>query len=350
MFHIIRVRLYFLPIWAWQIMPIIIAGVLTTSVAYGALLGERYLNIASDLPGANTTYQLALTTTTNETLGSIEIQFCSNSPIISMSCVPSTGDLSGVILQSQSGTSGFSVGSLNNNTIILTRSPSVQVAGTMIFTFSNAINPSSQGTFYGRIQTFSSSNASGNPLDFGGLAMAILNSYSISTTVLPYLLFCAGASIPGYDCNQSSGNLINFGSLSPSFTATAQSELLVATNANNGYTIQVSGSSLTSGNYVVSSLASDSVAQPGEDQFGINLVANNLPAVGSGAQGPGIGNPAPGYGVSNEFQFQNGSIIAESNGPSDYKKYTVSYIVNISPRQEPGVYASTLTYVGVGNF
>ncbi len=350
MFHIIKVRLYSLPIWAWQIMPIIIAAVLTTSAAYGALLGERYLNIANDLPGASTTYQLTLTTTINETLGSIEVQFCSNSPIVTIACTPSSGDVSGVVLQTQSGTSGFSIGSVNANTIILSRIPAVQPAGAMTFTFANAINPSTQGTFYGRLQTFASSNASGSPLDTGGLAMAILNSYTISTTVLPYLLFCAGETIPGFDCGQSNGNLINFGNLSTGATAIAQSQLLVATNAQNGYTIQVSGSSLTSGNFVVPPLSNASAAIPGEDQFGINLVANNLPAVGSNAQGPGIGGPATGYGLSNEFQFKNGSIIAESTGPSDYRKYTVSYIVNISPNQEPGVYSATLTYVGVGNF
>lgn len=352
MFRLASLKLYFIPIWAWQIMPIVIAGVLTTSVASAALLQQRSLEIANDTPSANTSYITSFSLSNNETLGSIEIQFCFNSPLSGYPCSVPTGiNVANAVLASQSGISGFSVSSTSNaNTIILSRVPSVALAGPLSFTFSNVINPSYAGAFYGRLQTYATANASGTVLDNGGLALVLNNGYSITTTVPPYLLFCVGVSIANYNCAQANGNYINFGYLTPSLTSAAQSQLLVATNAQSGYTIQLSGSTLTSGNNIVPPLDSGGFSQPGQDQFGLNLVANSDPVVGLNAQGPGTGGPVGGYSSPNSFEFNNGSVIASSTNASDLKEYTISYIINISRDQPPGVYATTLTYIGIGNF
>ncbi len=352
MFRLASLKLYFLPLWAWQIMPILIAGILTTSVASGALLQQRSLAIANDTPGANTSYSLKFNLTNSETLGSIEVQFCSNSPLIGYSCnVPTGINVADAVLQSQSGISGFTISNISNaNTIILTRPPAVALAGTVSFNFTNVTNPSYVGAFYGRLQTFASSDASGTALDIGGLALVLNNGYSITTTVPPYLLFCVGVTIANYNCAQANGDYINFGYLTPSSTSAAQSQLLVATNAQNGYSIQMSGSTLTSGNNILPPLDIGNISQPGQDQFGLNLVANSNPSVGLNAQGPGTGGPVGGYSIPNIFKFNSNSVIASSSNASNFKEYTISYIINISRYQSPGVYATTLTYIGIGNF
>ena len=126
--------------------------------------------------------------------------------------------------------------------------------------------------------------------------------------------------------------------------------MLVATNALNGYGIQVTGSSMTSGNNVITPLASNGSAVAGANQFGLNLVANNRPQVGGNAQGPGSGQPSLAYDSSNIFKYLSGDTLASSNSVSANKEYTVSYILNIAGNQPPGYYDTTLTYIAVGNF
>jgi hypothetical protein len=237
-----------------------------------------------------------------------------------------------------------------NNIVLSRTAASLVPAETITLQFSGVINPSVLGSFYGRIQTFPTMDASGLPTDVGGDAMAITNSISVTTYVPPYLLFCTAVTIPNLNCNDANGNYIDFGNLSPFSTGSSESQMVVATNALNGYGIQVIGNSMTSGNNVISPLGVSDLATPGANQFGLNLVANTSPQVGNNAQGPGSGQPLPSYGLPNIFRFNSGDTLASSNTVSANKEYTISYIINIAHSQPPGYYATTLTYVALGNF
>lgn len=346
----ILTRLY---LWAAEIMPVAIILLLSVSVAYGSTqLGIRSLYIVNDSPGVVTTYDLNFTTIGSEMLGSIEIQFCANSPLFSDSCIAPTGiNVAAANIAAQTGPGDFTISNLSNaNVLVLTRTASIVGAGTLSFNFANVTNPTAEGTFYARIQTFPTSDASGSPTDTGGIALDINSSIVVSTYVPPYLYFCIGVSISGMDCNNASGNYINFGNLTPVATSSSESQMLIATNARNGYSIQVNGSSLTSGNNVISPLSAASIATPGVDQFGLNLVANSQPAIGGNALGPGSGAPLSPYSQPNVFKFTNGDVVASSNTVSDLREYTISYIIDINSSQPPGYYATTLTYIGMGNF
>ncbi len=351
--HRLTSRLHRLLLWAYEIMPIVIILWLTTSVTYGLELNQRSIYIQNNAPSATTQYTVSFGLSANETLGSIEIEFCSNSPLLFMSCTAPTNfnDLNANLVN-ESGISGLTInnGLSNQNTLILSRVASLASANQLTFVFSNITNPSASGSFYARFQTFASSNASGSPTDVGGDAMDIESPYTISATVPPYLLLCVGVSIPGLNCNQSQGSLINFGSLSPSYTASAQSQMVIATNAQNGYAIQLSGNTMTSGNHIIPPLNSDNPSSPGTSQFGINLVANSQPAIGSNPIGPGSGSVASSYSKANDFKFSNGDIIAQSNQASSYKEYTISYILNMAKNQSPGVYSTTISFIGMAYF
>jgi len=340
------------PLWLWQVLPVFFIAFFSYSVTYAAVLTQDQLLLNDNLPAATSNYLLSFDIANSETLGSVDVQFCSNSPLVTMSCSAPIGfSDSSSTLTSQSGTSGFSISSLSDaNTLILTRTPVTQNSGPVSFNFSNVLNPSSDGSYYVRIQTYASADASGSSEDIGGIAYSINSPFNIQTYVPPYLLFCSGVTIPQYNCANANGSIINFGYLSSAQTSTAASQLLVATNAKNGYSVELSGNSMTSGNNVIPPLNSDSASQPGQNQFGLNLVANNQPTVGSYAQGPGTGLPTSSYANPNLFSFNPGSVIASSTQPSDYRQYTISYIINISNSQPPGVYATTLSYIALGNF
>jgi hypothetical protein len=218
------------------------------------------------------------------------------------------------------------------------------------YTLDNVVNPSADGSYYIRLQTFSSDDASGAETDHGGLAFAINAQVSITAKVPPYLLFCGGVSIPSFDCDTAAGDYINFGNLSSASTSSAQAQLLIATNAGNGYAIDYGGTTLTSGNNIIPALNVADVSRPGVSQFGINLAANQDPAIGLNQQGPGAGSVAPAYAQPNLYKFLANDVVATSTGTSDYTRYTVSYVANISKTQPAGVYASTLTYVALANF
>ena len=326
---------------------------LITSNVYGAHLAARYLQISSSVVSdTNVTYNLGFNIVTQSNLGSILIQFCGNDPLFQDPCVAPVGfNDSAAVLSSQSGETGFSILTPTSpSQIILTRSSIADTAQSVSYTFNNIVNPSSEGSFFVRVRTYASTDASGSSIDYGGIASTTTSSVSINSEVPPYLYFCSAIVITGMNCSTATGSYVNFGTLNSSNTSFGSSDLLVGTNGKNGYSITVAGDGLVSGNNVINSIASDDVSRPGTDQFGINLVSNQSPVIGSNPTGPGNGLPTINYSNSNFFMFHNGDIIASYTQPDNYRQYTVSYIVNVSSTQPPGVYVSTINYICTGNF
>ncbi len=326
---------------------------LITANAYGSPLGARFLQVSSSVVSdTNVTYNLGFNIVTQSNLGSILIQFCGNSALFQDPCNPPTGfDDSNAVLSNQTGETGFSILTPTSpNQIILTRNSIADTPQPVSYTFTNIVNPSSDGGFFVRLQTFASSDASGSSVDYGGIATTTTPNLSIAAEVPPYLYFCSAIVITGLNCSTATGSYVNFGTLSSSNTSYGSSDLLVGTNGKNGYSITVAGDGLVSGNNVINSIAADDVSRPGTNQFGINLVANQSPNIGADPIGPGNGLPTANYDNSNFFMYQNGDIIASYNQPDNYRQYTVSYIVNVSSTQPPGVYVSTINYICTGNF
>lgn len=320
--------------------------------ASGADIERQALQIGEGSPGKVTTYNLSFDTTTVATMGSVRVQFCSNSPLINRPCTVSVGfDVSQATLVSQTGPGGFSISpDTDANTLIMTRTPSSVSVGTIEFRLGNVTNPSDVGSYYARIYTYPTTDGSGPEGDAGGLAFAMTNEVTINAEVPPYLMFCTGLTITGLNCETATGDYIDFGELSTKKASRGSSQMLVATNAANGYSITGSGTTLTSGNNEITQLAGGDISRPGVGQFGFNLRSNSTPAGGNEPFGPGVGVPRPGYNQPNNFRFVNGESIAGSPAPDDKRQYTVSYLVNVPAVQPAGIYVTTITYVCLANF
>lgn len=332
---------------------LIVVGLLYFAWPTTAAVVPRSILISDSRPSVAASYTLAFTLSAPETLGSIKLQFCANSPLFNDPCVaPSGFDVSSATLASQSGETGFSIYApgTNANTIVLSRTPSASPGGSVIYVLDNVMNPSAVGSFFGRLQTFPTNDASGAENEHGGIAMSLSDTVQISTTVPPYLLFCGGVVIGGFDCANASGNYIDFGNLTSSSTASATSQLLTATNAASGFGVTVFGQTMTSGNNIINPLDARDVSRQGVSQFGMNLVANATPSVGSNPQGTGTGTPTTNYGLPDLFKFTSGDTIATASSVDDFRKFTVSYVINITNGQPVGVYSTTLTYVCLANF
>ena len=181
-----------------------------------------------------------------------------------------------------------------------------------------------------------------------GVQTCALPIFTVNGFVPPYLSFCVGITVAG-DCSFASGQLLNFGELSKVSPKFLTSQFAGATNDPGGFSTSVTGVTMTSGTNTIPSLSIPQFSSPGVSQFGMNLRSNTNPAVGADPSGIGTSAISPNFANPNLFSFNN-QIVTNSTIPTDYNVFTVSYMVNISNSQSPGVYNTTLTYIAVAAF
>ena len=316
-----------------------------------SILPLRSLTIDNSTAGAtNVKYSIGFSSPNQaELIGSVKITFCENSTFIDTPCDLIDGfSVQNSLLSSQSGPNDFSIlPSPSVNSVIFSRTSSPIGSVPLVLNLSGVNNPSNKGTFFGRIQTFSSQDASGTTISSGGVTFAITSAVSLNTVVPPYLYLCVGISVPGIECKGSVGNFIDMGELSRNITSTGTSQFIVATNAKSGFNVAVRGSPPSAGSNVISALTERQYSQLGVSQFGINLRQNSVPNVGSDPIGAGSGVISQDYDNTNQFKFKSGDYIVYSNSSSLGRKFTVSYIINVSPNQRPGTYSATYLYTAV---
>ncbi|HPR09170.1 MAG TPA: hypothetical protein PLT04_01205 [Candidatus Saccharibacteria bacterium] len=321
-------------------------------IANGLQVQNRELQLSDSRIDTTTQYKLSFTTQSAATIGSIRLQLCSNSPLLDDACLAPAGlNVTAATLTAQTGLTGFSISPLSTgNVIILTRTGSPAGVANASYTFDGVHNPSTNGTYFGRIETFSSTNATGSRIDYGGLAFHINGGVSINLTVPPYLLFCVGKTIQPYDCATAQGDAIDFGEFTPNTTSTGQTQFLVGTNAEYGYAVRVTGTTLMSGINTIPELSTPDISRKGKSQFGLNLRANSSPPGGTNVQGPGTAQAIGKYNVPDSYGFVSGDVLATSATSDAYRLFTVEYIVNVDRNQAPGYYVSTLVYIALASF
>ncbi len=174
---------------------------------------------------------------------------------------------------------------------------------------------------------------------------------TLETQVPPMLVFCVAQQVQD-NCSSTNDNFYtDMGELSSKETLTAQSQMAVGTNASGGFAITANGIPMSAGTSVIDSPSTPTESKQGTDQFGINLVANNTPAVGEDPEGIWANAVAsPDYGMPNHYKYVPGDVVAYSPNVSLMKKFTVSYIVNSSDNLRAGVYTTTITYIASGRF
>jgi hypothetical protein len=340
----------------WQLGYLVFVTVMLFSVfvsnANAISIGSRYLLLSTSVAGANANHNFGLMLISAVPTGSISFEYCQESPLFDVACTAPVGiNLSGVVLSAQTGEVGFSVHpSSTSSKIILTRAVSIVTPGPSTYTFSGVTNPSQSNTSsYVRVATYVSTDASGSRIDEGGLAFSITNPLNIQADIPPSLTLCTGIVV-AVDCTSSSGLSIDFGDFSSGSTKTATSQFAIASNDDTGYKAYILGTSLTSGVNVIAPSTVQSVSTLGVSQFGINLAENTSPPAGSLPIGSGSGVVDTNYDDSNLFKYSDGDLIASSPVSTTFNRFTISYIVNISSNQTPGIYSTNLTVLGVANF
>ena len=338
-----------------SILAFCLTFVLLISVSFSSLsvygqsiLPSRSLKINNSMADAtNVQYNIGFgISDQSEVVGSVKVTFCANSPLIDDYCESINGfSIQDSTLSSQLGPGDFAIypGSLNNY-VIFSRPNNAINSQSVELTLSGVKNPSSKGTYYGRIQTFSLQDATGPTLNSGGVTFAIADPLALNTVVPPYLYLCVGIVVSGLDCINSQGNFIDLGEISSNKTSTGTSQFIVATNAGSGFNVAVRGFAPSAGSNTISALQDRQFSQIGFSQFGINLRNNTIPDVGDDPIGAGSGVISDDYNYINQYKFNSGDYIVYSNNASLNKKFTVSYIINVPRNQRPGVYSATYLY------
>ncbi len=304
-------------------------------------------------PGAISKYTLSFQYNTETDIGSVDMLFCV-SPIPDDPCrAPDGLDLTNVTLSDQAGEVGYSLQVISTNHMILKRPVSMPVSAVQsMYVFENVRNPTNtQRPFAIRLADYASTDASGPVVDLGSVIGSVGEGVMLYAQVPPMLLFCVAQKVTEDCAIEEGGNYTDMGTLSADSPITAQSQMAVGTNASAGFAITVNGTSMVAGNSVIDPLAVPTVSLPGTNQFGINLVANNEPTVGSDPDGEFTNAiAAPKYGQVNKYAYKDGDLVAMSPNVSLVRRYTVSYVVNIKPTLPSGVYSTTLTYICSGRF
>ena len=313
----------------------------------------RGLYMQSSLPGATTSYTVSLRYMSPQQVGSVDMLFC-NDPIPYMPCVVPAGlDVSHAALSSQAGEMGFSIYFKSANHIILTRLPSVPTTiPPSTYTFTNVVNPSDTGQAFSiRMKSLSSTDGTGEQIDFGSVRGQITPGVTLETQVPPMLIFCVAQQVAD-DCVATDDNYYkDMGQMNENQTLTAQSQMAVGTNASGGFAITANGGPMAAGTNVLYSPTVPTYSNPGSDQFGINLVENTIPAVGSNPEGTWANAvPSADYGQANKYKYVPGDVVAYSPNVSLMRKFTVSYILNSSSSLRAGVYTTTINYIATGRF
>jgi len=325
----------------------------TPKDASAAIIEQRSVVVTSNIVSVTTTHKFSFILPTSASVGSLVLMYCDGNPLFDFPCTPPAGlDVSSAVLASQTGNTGFSIDTADStvNQLVLTRTADVTTPVLNTYVFDNVKNPSTPGsTVYIRIASYGSADGSGQLIDKGGVAFAPQNEFDVNAFVPPFLQLCVGITVAP-DCSSIVGDSIDMGILSSTTANKGQSQYAVATNDITGYNVFATGTTMTSGNNTIPSLSLPTASLPGTGQFGINLRANLIPAVGQDPVGLGTGVPSANYNIPNRFLYNDGDNISSSPLPSNYNRMTVSYLVNVPKGQNPGIYSTTITYVAVVQF
>ncbi len=322
---------------------------LTPLGAEAAGLTARSDVMGSSQAGVSTTHVIGVTTATTASIGSIGFAFCTTA---TGSCTTPAGLITtSATLTAQSGATGFTLVNTTNGAPYITRAAaSIPASTALSYTLSGVTNPSAVNqSFFVRITTYTGADGATGATDTGTVAASTAQPVQLTGVTPEILIFCVGTTITS-DCTSVSGTTVNFGDFDPLATKTGTSVMQATTNAANGYSITVNGTTLSSGSNTIPGLAAQTTSNTGVSQFGLNLRANATPAVGTDPTGSGTGTYSANYGSADHYRFNTGDVVASAAAPTNANTFTSSYIVNIGGSQAAGVYTATMTYICTASF
>jgi hypothetical protein len=327
-----------------MILSVTLMGFASTAAA--AQMTTRKVTIGSSVPSASTTYTFSFVLpTTGTVVKSFDAAICTTA---SGACV-TTGNASGFssagsgTLPSQPANLGDAAGwtsdvSVTTKLRVTKTTDAAFPTGTTTVSFQNVVNPSAtNATVFFRLTTYSDA-AWTTAVDTGVVAASTAGQITVTASVDEALTFTLASAT------------VALGALTTATTGSGTSTMTASTNGTTGYAISVNGATLTSGSNTITALAANTASTQNSSQFGINLMANTTPSVGTAKSGSGSGLPAANYNTADSFRFVTGETVASASAATNSNTYTVSYIANVPGSQAAGAYSTALTYIATATF
>lgn len=311
----------------------------------------RSVTLGTSAITTSTTHKFDFTTAKTANIGSIKFEYCTAA---SGTCTKPAGlTTTSATLDAQSGATGFTIVATTDGAPHISRTAANLNLNTPVsYTLGSITNPSTTNTtFYVRITSYTSTNATTGANDTGTVAASTANQITVNATVDETLTFCTGTSgITSGSCAGATGTSVALGTITPTTTGSGTSQIGISTNGGTGYTITVNGATLTAGANNIDALASQTTSSQGSEQYGINLRDNATPNVGTDVSGSGTATATANYNTVDQFRFVSGDIIASKASPDAHRLFTVSYIANIAGNTPAGSYTTNTTYIATANF
>ena len=413
-------NLAWIPVIAFSLT--IVAGNIVPSIAgaYGQVqsrsiqMSSSCVSGGSPCNGTGVNYFVSFMPSSTATIGSIDINFCSNDPIIGDTCTAPTGFTSGSATTTtptgfSTSTGSWGITYSSTNLVYISNSTAQTPTGTstaITLTLGAVTNPSTLGTFYARILTFDTATHGtaytngATPgtgiLDAGGIALSTVNAITITAKVQESLTFCVYTATydgGGGACSAATGTTVTLGNTNGVLSSTQsyvdiQTKYDIATNASHGATVVFTGTPPTSGSNVLelntnsamcSSAGTSCSSTAGTSQFGLctwaaNGTTANLTPVApyssancsttSQTAGPtgsglstGAGTAAFGFDIANAANVSNHALNAYGYGSElatetagAFASGQIAFIGNISSTNVAGIYTTTLTFIATGSY
>lgn len=374
---------------------------LTPLVSAAGQVQTRSIEMSDATPShANTSYKVTFTPATTAT-ESMVIDFCSNSSIISGACTAPLGfnALASVGFTAGTGTTGWAVDTgasfASASTVALKDgSAPTNALGTSAvdFTLTGITNPSGTGSFWARIYTYSDDTygstgtayttpqALGTYVDYGGFALSTTTLINVTATVMETLTFCtsgyAAGTPPGPTCGTtgqalSAPNLI-LGHGTPQVLDSTQVDtdnayFQVSTNALTGAVVRMKshnacangGLSRDGGTSCpIPGIGALAGFTPAAAQFGLHLtaVAGGVGSVvadsdydGTTATNYGMGNQT--IGGTNDPTSTYGADIATTAGTASANvNELMTFGAQANVTTPAGVYSVNESLIATGTF
>lgn len=206
------------------------------------------------------------------------------------------------------------------------------------YTSANSINPTTAASYNVTI--------GGTFGDVGSFTVNALtdDQVAITATVAQSLTFSLSDNTIGFGTLSSAAARFATGDTLGGAAEVEAHNVIVGTNAANGYNLTVSGSTLTYGANTITAIgATNTASAAGTEQFGIRATATG-----------GTGTVAVPYAAAG-FAFDSAAAVtgdqfAAATGATANTTYSVRYLSNIAALTEAGIYTTALTYTATANF
>jgi hypothetical protein len=361
-------------------------------IAYAGSITSRSIALSSSAAdGSGVAYHLTATLQTGLSAGGgLVIEFCSDSPLVGLTCTHPSGFSAASVTTTGSTTAGTATSVNSNFAISWAATGAVTGGSTVDVTFNAIHNPTAVGTFYARMTSYTSSanlggytdsDTLGTYADSGGIALSTTNNIGVTAYVRESMTFCLGGgtvTVPTASCGNAGslltpsmtiGEDIGGGSkaLDPSAVSTGTDTAQLSTNAAGGAVVNLHTSTVGCGGLVRPGSANcDIIAQNngtattinnGDAKFGLKLGSTSDVGTASGAL-----TPAGSYGSTNYYLHYvsgdatgvtspYGSPLFNSGGaPVSNKNIPITFGASAANTTPAGIYSATLNLIATGTF